>query len=386
MNKILLVIIPDALSALVQKGEVTARYYNPGNLFDEVHILMTNDDNVNPDDVQKTVGQAKLHIHNLGSVSFKDTLGWHSFLLKPYVNKSIAFAREIQPSLIRTHGNYLNGYLAAQIKKQLNIPVVVSLHTHPDESRRGTTPWRSSFGKRLSLEIQKKFERETLENADCVIPVYESIREYASRYGAKRVEVIYNVINPTSLQRKMCYQLHQPPRVISVGRQIPYKVPDNLVRAIAEIDVELTLVGNGEYHEYLKSLAQECGITDRIIFKPAVPNEELCRMLPEYDIFATHTDYPEIPKAVMEPLLTGLPVIVNHRCRGKPVFEFQGDWVYLVENTKEGYLNALRKLIADDVFREALGQRGYTYAWNQFAPDKMEQKVVDLYRELVPGL
>jgi len=57
-----------------------------------------------------------------------------------------------------------------------------------------------------------------------------------------------------------------------------------------------------------------------------------------------------------------------------------------VENTKEGYLNALRKLLTDDAFRKDLGQCGYTYAWKQFAPDKMEQKVVDLYRELVPGL
>ena len=60
MNKVLLVIISDALSDLVKKGEITERYYNPGNLFDEVHILMTVTDKVKIEDVQKTAGTAKL--------------------------------------------------------------------------------------------------------------------------------------------------------------------------------------------------------------------------------------------------------------------------------------------------------------------------------------
>jgi len=40
----LLVIIPDRVTDILIKGEFQPLYYNPGNLFDEVHILMTNDD------------------------------------------------------------------------------------------------------------------------------------------------------------------------------------------------------------------------------------------------------------------------------------------------------------------------------------------------------
>ena len=52
----LMVLIPDRLSDLVSKGEITERYYNPGNLFDEVHIVMTNDDKPDPVALQKMVG------------------------------------------------------------------------------------------------------------------------------------------------------------------------------------------------------------------------------------------------------------------------------------------------------------------------------------------
>jgi hypothetical protein len=55
----LLVIIPDRLSV------VTERYYKPGNLFPEVHILMTNEDRPDPATVQPMVGDAVLHLHNM---------------------------------------------------------------------------------------------------------------------------------------------------------------------------------------------------------------------------------------------------------------------------------------------------------------------------------
>ena len=117
----ILVIIPDRLSALIEKGEITARYYNPGNLFDEVHILMTNDDKPNLTDVQKTVGDAELYLHNLPAPSFIKTFGWRPWLLKGWAKRAVDLARKIRPELIRCHGNHLNGYAAAMIKKKSGV-------------------------------------------------------------------------------------------------------------------------------------------------------------------------------------------------------------------------------------------------------------------------
>ena len=44
----LMVIVPDRLSELAEKGEVTRRYYNPGDLFDEVDLVLVNDDRPDP--------------------------------------------------------------------------------------------------------------------------------------------------------------------------------------------------------------------------------------------------------------------------------------------------------------------------------------------------
>ena len=44
----LMVILSDRLSELIDKGEVVPRYYNPGNLFRTVHIVLCNDDRPDP--------------------------------------------------------------------------------------------------------------------------------------------------------------------------------------------------------------------------------------------------------------------------------------------------------------------------------------------------
>jgi glycosyltransferase involved in cell wall biosynthesis len=384
-QRTLLVIIPDRISDIVRKGEYTARYYNPGDLFDEVHLLMTNDDRPDPKEVQKTVGRAILYLHNLPIPSFASVLGWWPTYLKFWVAQGVRLAKEISPQAIRTYGNFVNGYLAAKIRKYLAIPLIVSLHTHPDVDMREETPWWPNWKERMVLEFSRRFERETLRSADCVIIVYKSQREYALRNGATDVRLIYNIVNPFHLQKKTNYQLNNPPRILSVGRLFKRKNPENVIRAVGKLNANLTLIGDGEYYDRLLALAQRFGISDRVEFLKAVPNDELCRMLPNFDIFATHNDCWGIPKAVLEPLLTGLPVVINCR-QPEPVPELNGDWVLAVKNTEEAYRRALKELVTDHQRRELLGQRGYTYARQHFAPEKMEQQMLDLYQEFLTDL
>ena len=185
----LLVIIPDRPSMLVAKGEYTPRYYNPGNLFDKVHILMTNDDRPDPKAMQKTVGDAKLYLHNL-PIPFRlffYSVGFPSWFLRRWAEPAVRLSREVRPSLIRCHGNYLNAYIAGRIKQTLRIPHVISLHTNPDEDIRGKQiGWKGHI---LNWAMQG-VEQTALNQADIVLPVYKSILPYTKRLGAKNVEVV----------------------------------------------------------------------------------------------------------------------------------------------------------------------------------------------------
>ena len=376
----LLVIIPDRLSAIVKKGEFSARYYNPGNLFDEVHILMTNDDQPDPAGLQETVGDGRLVLHNLPEPVFLPFPGHRFWYLNWWARDAVKLARKINPAMVRCHGNWLNGYLAHRIKYTLGIPYLVSMHTNPDEEVRKRISDKRAVAYWNGL---RNVEEIVLRNANMVLPVYRPIIPYLESMGLNNYEVAYNVLNPNHLRRKTDYGLHSPVRLISVGRHFREKNPDNIIRALVKLPhAHLTLVGDGPYQERLEKLTRERGVAGRTSFLRAIPNDQLCAMLPEFDIFVVHTDYWEIGKAVLESLLTGLPVVINRR-RGEPVPELQGDHVILVDNTPDGYSSALERLINDGVMRETLGRKAYAHARSHWAPSITEAKYVEIYKKIL---
>lgn len=258
------------------------------------------------------------------------------------------------------------------------------MHINPDVNavRRVITPEPSAAERRRNAFFDH-LEGAGLRGADLVMPVYRPILPYLARHGVTRVEVCYNILSPR-LRPKTDYRRSASFRIVCVGRLIPEKNPTHLIRAVAAMrDVELTIVGDGPERPALESLVQTLGVAPRVCFRPAVPNDELCDLLPTFDLFAVHTEYWELNKSVLEALLTGLPVVINRRA-GPPVPELEhADFVEFVANSTDGYAAAIRALSTDDAAREALGRRALAHARAHWAPDVTEAKVVGIYRRLM---
>ena len=379
----LVVLINDELSELRDKGELVSRYYNPGNIFDEVHIVLANADQVDPEVLRFIVGEAKLHVHALGDASFFSHLS-PRFIdrLQRYVRRAVNLIQSIEPALLRSYDVGVHSYIAAQAGKALGLPFVLSLHGNPDLDFRSLTPWWPKWRRRAMLSVHRHLERTALRQADVVAAVYTPIVSYAERMGARDVRVLYNVLNPDVTVRKSSYELHDPPRLLSVGRQVRAKDPEAIIRALARLDrVTLTQVGMGPLHEHLKQVARDCGVASRVTFIPAVPNAQLVTSLPDYDLFVANNIYVGVAKAVLEPLLAGLPVIVSKR-PGVPNPELDGDWVLAVSNTPDDYAVAIRHLLSSESRRAALGHRAAAYA-ARYHPRVTEQAYADLYQELL---
>ena len=227
-------------------------------------------------------------------------------------------------------------------------------------------------------------ECEGLRNADLVMPVYKPILPYLARLGVTNVRVCYNVLNAHHLRRKSNYALHHPARIVCVGRLLDEKDPTPIIRAVASLQgVDLLIVGDGPKRPTLQALVAQLGVGDRVCFAPAIANDELCRMLPEFDLFAVHTEYWELNKSVLEAVLTGLPVVINRR-RGDLVPELgDGDFVRMVDNSEDSYRAAIADLLADGAARESLGQRAYAHAQANWDPIKTEAIFADIYRSVL---
>ena len=374
----LLVLFPDPVTPLIEKGEITDRYFNPGDLFDEVHLVTTCADTYAPASIQRMAGRARLVCHQLDTppLFFWRTLGWQRTLMGTWLSRAARLGGEIKPSLIRCYQPHINAFAGAAARVATGAPLIVSLHTRPD------VYYAQSLAERYRMTAVERLYRRGLRLADRVVAIYGSQAPYLARIGIERFDLAYNIINPTRIVRKADYRVSGRPRVVSVGRLIPGKLPLNLLRACARIeDVEVTIIGDGPLRGALEVEARTLGIGDRCRFIASMPNDEVCSRLHEWDVFATHSDYPEIPKAVLEPFLVGLPIVINRPASDR-VPEYEDAPCRVVENSVEGYRAALADLIGDDGARERLGRAAGVHAWKVWAPETTEQRYADIYREM----
>ncbi|CAO5679915.1 MAG: hypothetical protein HEEMFOPI_01362 [Holosporales bacterium] len=382
MNKKLLIISSDYISSWVKKGEVVPRYYNPGNLFDEVHIMMTNDDKPDPKLVQPMVGNAKLFLYNYPEPDgfLKKTLGWQPWLMRKWAKGVIPIVNEIDPSLIRCHGAHLNSFIASYIKKNIKIPYVVSLHINPDENFRKNT---ETFKEKIIFNCLKKIERIGLKNADLVMPVYEPIVPYLKTMGINRFKVCYNVINEKFALQIKNYSLSLPARLIYIGNLHFQKNPINIIEAIKDLNVRFTIIGDGNRYDSLLNLSKELGLDKKISFNRSIDNENLVDILLSHDIVVLNTKHFEFSKVMIESSLLGMPIITNKLPRGLKVPELSHDNCLYVNDTVDGYRIGIQELIDNEQKRREIGIKARSFALEKCDPVLCEKRYAEIYNEFM---
>ena len=107
------------------------------------------------------------------------------------------------------------------------------------------------------------------------------------------------------------------PRIITVSRLDPEKGTGVAIRSLPLLfedypGAELHVVGDGRALAGLRRLAAELGVERRVVFHGQVGHDEVLRQLRAADLFCLPTNASEgFPKAVLEALACGLPVITT---------------------------------------------------------------------------
>jgi len=334
----LAVIAADPLYKYVEKGEIKDRYWNPRNLFDEVHVISLCSKDVEASQVRALGGSASLHVHEVGRPTVLS--------LPRYFRLVARVLEEIEPDIIRAHGPLHSGSLGAYSGAKLQIPCVVSIHTDMDAMRR--------HAPRLLLRMVKPLEHYTMRRASLVICVSNYLHRYARRYGARRTVTVYNKVYVSQFAAERRREPAQVLTILAVMRLDRPKYPECLIRAVAPLDVKLRLIGQGEMRKQLADLTAALGIEAKVEFIPMVPNREIHMEYLTADLFgmATHCEGFCIP--VLEAMAAGLPVVASDT---DPIPEIVGGAGILVENEPQAFTDAFRKLLMDADLRQSLGRK-----------------------------
>ena len=205
----------------------------------------------------------------------------------------------------------------------------------------------------------------------CTRSGYEHLKTLANGHGA--VYLSYHGldldrfgVNTTPRPARDGSDPADPVVVLSVGRAVPKKGYDILLKALARLPADLHWrfdhIGSGPEIKPMKALARELGIGDRINWRGALDQKDVLAAYRGSDLFAlacritADGDRDGLPNVLVEASSQNLPCI-STAISGVPELITDGENGLLVEpENPERLAAALEKAIRDPALRRRLGQ------------------------------
>ena len=364
----------DPLQAYFDKGEIKERYYNPENLFDEIHFITLTENDIDVDKIQTIGGTAKIFIHAVGKINIKNR--------KKHLKKILKLCKKINPDVIRAFNPLIEGWLAANCAREIKKPFLISLHTQYDYNRKLA---KNNLKKYLALKYTEKFiEPFVLNSADKIIVVYKIIQSYVTKHSSKNSEVLHNKVDCNRFfGGKIIEELPQP-MILSVGNLISVKNHKILIKSMKKINAYLLIVGNGELYSELNKLIVECGVQDKVTIKKSVPNNQIQNYYKSAKVFALayNTEVETLPMPVMEAMATGLPIVIPFPKEG--FSEGLEKIAMFTKNNEKSFIENINKLLDDDDLQRTYSKQSLNKSVD-FDLQKIETREAEIYQELIKG-
>lgn len=174
--------------------------------------------------------------------------------------------------------------------------------------------------------------------------------------------------------------------LIAVGRLVPRKGFDHLIRALSDLpaDVELSLVGDGPGEEELRRTAAGLGVEDRVHFLGYLSRERIYGLLLGSDCFVLSSLHEGLGIVVQEAMWAGLPIVATDN-GGQVDLVRQGHNGFLVPVGDPSAIAAAISTLREDPERAAAMSRANRQDIRAYHIEDNAEEYVRLFRELDAG-
>jgi len=280
------------------------------------------------------------------------------------------------------------------LAKLFGIPSVKEVNgIIPDELR--VTKW----GDRVSLWVVDRIERFNMPKADKIIVVTAELKEVLHnqyKVPQNKIVVIENGANTDlfkpmdTLEARTKLNLNQSGHYVCfVGSLVQWQGVEYLIRAAPLIlesypDTRFLIVGDGPMKQELIELAEQVGVSNRMIFTGMVPYQKI-------PLYINTSDVCVLPKKPMGSGYSPLKLCEYMAC-GKPVAATRTDSFEILEEFNTGVLmnpenpsefaQAIIKLLQNLELRVHMGENGRKYVVENQSWESVAKKVEEVCSEV----
>jgi glycosyltransferase involved in cell wall biosynthesis len=286
---------------------------------------------------------------------------------------------ELKPDLVHTWLFAANSYGRAAALAA-GVPRLVA-------GERCVDPWKVWHELAIDRWLAKRTDRIVVNSS--------GVRDFYVHHGlpTEKFTVIPNGIGPLPASEvsraELLAELGLPAdaRLIgAVGRLWPQKRLKDLIWAadllkVVRDDVHLLIIGEGPQRRRLERYRDQVRIEDKVHFlghRGDVP-----RLLPHFDVLWLGSEYEGLPNVIMEAMAAGVPVVATD-ISGNRDLVVPGETGYLVPvGGRAAFAKETNRILDDDALAGRLGEAGRQRVLSEFTVEKMIERHVDLYRELL---
>lgn len=235
--------------------------------------------------------------------------------------------------------------------------------------------------KRGKIAQARKTEKKVFEQADRVVVTTPRQLEWTIKeYGLlkEKCRVIPNYVITDCF--KPVDQPRTRNRICMVGRLDSEKNPLAVIDACKGLDVEILMVGSGPLREEI--IRRACAMGVKVIMQGTVAHEDLPNVLGTASIYLMVSPLEGHPKALLEAMSCGLPVIGGNS-PGIREEIVDGENGLLCEIDSSSIRKVVQRLLDEPHLRIRLGEEARKYIIDNYSLERIVNEEIRVVQELV---
>lgn len=280
---------------------------------------------------------------------------------------SLKLVRRTKPDITLAFFGIPSGAVALFLKLMRGIPYVISL-------RGGDVPGFRPYDFGTYHKLIAPLLRVIWGNASAIVANSNGLRKLALKFDSRyEISIIPNGVD-LELYRTDSHD-NTTPHLLSVGRIVYQKGFDVAMHALSglkSLEWEWRIAGDGPQMDFLKILANDLGIADRVHFLGWQSREKLIEQYKWSNLFLFPSRHEGMPNAVLEAMAAGLPVIASRIAGNEELVVDDVTGLLIPAENVEYLRDALRRMINNPPLCEKLGRASRKrmeehYSWENTA-------------------